>query len=151
MLDVGTTAPDFSAADQNNIKRTLHGYRGKWVVIYFYPRDFTSGCIKEACGYRDAYAGINELAIVIGISRDSAESHRRFAGKYGLSFPLLADPEGRIIKAYGAGGVMTRRITYIIDPTGKIAKSYTKVEPDNHARQVSDDLRILHKRYPQKK
>ena len=104
-MEVGTLAPDFALPDQEGRTHRLSDYRGRWVVLYFYPKDDTPGCTKEACGFRDQMGSLKALdAVVLGVSADDVESHKRFAEKYGLNFPLLADPERKVIRACGAWG-----------------------------------------------
>ncbi len=128
-------------------------YRGRWVVLYFYPKDDTPGCTKEACAFRDAHAELEALgAVVLGVSADDVQSHRRFAEKHGLNFPLLADPEKTVIRAYGAWGRKNlygrvyegvMRYTFLIDPEGRVARVWKKVKPEAHAREVAEALRAL--------
>jgi peroxiredoxin Q/BCP len=144
LLEVGDRAPDFNAQDQTGETHTLEDYQGEWLVLYFYPKDHTPGCIREACSIRDNYAGVKELATIVGVSGDSVKSHASFSDKYNLPFPLLADPEKEILDRYGANGViLNKRSTFIIDPEGKIAKIYPKVTPDTHAPEIIADLKKL--------
>jgi thioredoxin-dependent peroxiredoxin len=147
-------APDFSLQDQDGKTHSLSDYRGKWVVLYFYPKDDTPGCTTEACNFRDARDVIAELgnAVVIGISKDTVKAHKKFADKYGLNFTLLADPEHTTIEAYNAWKLKKfmgreymgiERSTVIIDPEGKIAKEYPKVDPAKHAAEIITDLKQL--------
>jgi len=151
-LAIGDPAPGFTLADQHGTERRLADYRGEWVVLYFYPKDDTPGCTTEACNFRDDYFALREGgARVLGVSVDSAESHAAFAGKYGLPFPLLADTEHQVTTAYGAlGGIwplrMARRVTYIIDPQGRIAQIYPRVNAKTHSREVIADLDALQSR-----
>ncbi len=149
-----TKAPDFSLQDQDGKTHSLGDYAGKWVVLYFYPKDNTPGCTKEACAFRDAREVIAELgnAVVIGISKDSVASHKKFADSHQLNFTLLSDPEHQTIEAYGAWGLKKfmgrefhgiKRNTYIINPAGDIAKTYEGVNPLTHAKQIIDDLKQL--------
>jgi len=135
-------APDFRLLDDKGIPHTLSQYAGKYVLVYFYPKDDTPGCTTEACTLRDAYADFERLGVVvIGISKDSTDSHKKFAEKYNLPFILLSDPERIAITAYGArGGVATRRISYLIGPDGKVIKAYPKVDPAAHAGEILADL-----------
>ena len=148
-MTVGTVAPDFSLVDQNGTTRTLAGFRNHWVVLYFYPKDDTPGCTKEACHFRDDYLALKKLgAEILGVSLDSAESHDKFAKKFSLPFPLLADTEGSVAKEYGAlwklGPIRyARRQTFIIDPQGRIAKIYRKVDAATHSQEVIKDLKVL--------
>lgn len=147
-------APDFSLQDQNGVTHTLADYHGKWLVLYFYPKDDTPGCTTEACTFRDERAVIAELgnAEVIGVSKDSIASHKKFADKYNLNFTLLSDESLDTIKAYNAWGERSMygklymgiiRSTFIIDPQGTIVKHYPKVTPKKHALEIIKDLRQL--------
>ncbi len=153
MLEVGQIAPDFSLQDQEGGVRSLADARGRWVVVFFYPRDDTPGCTKEACAFRDdlpRFQGLN--ALVWGVSADDAQAHQKFARKFDLNFPLLVDPDKSMLEAYGAWveksmvgktymGV--QRITYLIDPEGKVARAWPKVKPDEHAEEVAAALAEL--------
>lgn len=147
-------APDFSLMDQDGIVQSLKDYAGRWVILYFYPKDSTPGCTTEACNFRDEREAIAALgnAEIIGISKDSVGSHKKFADKHGLSFPLLSDPDHVVIEAYGSWGprkfmgrefMGTFRNTYIIDPNGMIAKKYEGVDPKKHAAEILTDLKEL--------
>lgn len=147
-------APDFSLQDQNGNLQTLADYSGKWIVLYFYPKDDTPGCTTEACSFRDERELIGSLgnAEVVGVSKDSVASHKKFADKYGLNFTLLSDPDGSTIKAYNAWGERSMfgkkymgivRSTIIINPSGQIVKEYPKVNPKKHAAEIIADLRKL--------
>jgi len=147
---VGSTAPAFKLQDQAGKWHSLSDYRGKWVVIYFYPKDDTPGCTTQACGFRDnVFAFDKEGAVILGISVDSVADHKAFAEKHGLPFTLLADPTRAVTKEYGVlktyMGVMemARRDTYIIDPQGRVAKHYESVNPDGHSKVVLEDLKAL--------
>lgn len=146
----GAPAPAFSLADQSGKTRTLAEFRGKWVVLYFYPKDDTPGCTEEACKFRDDIFALNQMdAQVIGVSLDDSASHAQFAKKYSLPFPLLADPSGAVTRSYGAlpqGSRYARRYTFLIDPAGKVAKVYTSVETSRHSVEVIEDLKRLSKR-----
>lgn len=139
---VGEPAPVFSLLDQNSESQSLQKYRGKWLVLYFYPKDDTPGCTTEACNFRDDYFRIKALnAAVIGVSLDDVSSHKAFAEKYHLPFPLLADKDHKVAEAYG---VLTRfgpmrfasRQTFIIDPEGNIAHHYPSVSAGRHAAEI---------------
>jgi len=146
MLVIGTKAPAFTAPDQDGKNHSLSDYAGKWVLLYFYPKDFTSGCTTEACTLRDNYEGFKKIeAVVLGVSTDSVESHAGFSKEHALPFTLLSDPEKRLVEAYEARGIMTKRISYLIDPAGQIAKAYDSVKPAEHAVQVLADLTELNK------
>ena len=150
MLDIGSKAPDFTLADKNGMPVSLSDFAGKRVVLYFYPKDNTPGCTRQACAFAGAYKTFDELGVeVIGISRDSAASHLKFAEKYSLPFVILADPELEAIKAYGVWqekksyGKVTMgvvRTTFIIGPDGKIEKIMNKVKPDTNAAEILAEL-----------
>lgn len=151
MLEVGTKAPGFTLPDKDGNMVSLSDFLGKKVVLYFYPKDNTPGCTRQACAFAGAYRGFQELdAVVIGVSRDSAASHQRFAEKYSLPFVLLSDPELTAIQAYGVWqekknygkvsmGVV--RTTYVIDANGVIEKVMPKVKPDTNAQEILDYLK----------
>ncbi|MEK7603004.1 MAG: peroxiredoxin [Patescibacteria group bacterium] len=150
-------APKFILPDQNGKMHKLADYTGRWLVLYFYPRDDTPGCTTEACSFRDERDAIAEYgnAVVIGISKDSIASHKKFATKHNLNFALLSDESGKNIKAYNAWGQKSMfgkvfmgiiRSTFIIDPSGNIIKEYPKVSPKGHAAQIIKDLNELQKK-----
>jgi thioredoxin-dependent peroxiredoxin len=149
MPAAGADAPGFALKDQSGKVQKLEDYRGKWVVLYFYPRDDTPGCTEQACKFRDDMAQLTQLgAQVLGVSVDDSASHAKFAAKYKLPFPLLADEGGAVAKAYGAlsdWGVFTyaRRYTFLIDPQGRVAKTYLKVDTSKHSIEIIDDLKKL--------
>jgi peroxiredoxin Q/BCP len=135
-------AKDFILSDQSGVMHTLHQYKGKWVVVYFYPKDDTPGCTIEACKFRDALSELQNMGVVIlGISKDSVDSHKKFADKYHLNFPILSDESKETIKAYGAGGLFTLRKSYLVDPKGEIKKVYENVNPTNHAEEILKDVK----------
>ena len=139
-------APDFSLPDQNGNMHSLKDYAGKWLVLYFYPEDETSGCTTEACNFRDAREVIASLggAEVVGISKDPVDSHKKFHEKYSLNFTILSDTSHKTMKAYDSWGVMmANRNTFIINPKGEIVKEYMGVEPSEHAAEIITDLRAL--------
>ncbi len=139
-------AADFNLPDQNGDMHSLKDYAGKWLVLYFYPEDDTSGCTTEACNFRDAREVIAELggAEVVGISKDTTESHKKFVDKYGLNFTLLSDTKHQAMKAYDSWGVMmAKRNTFIINPDGEVVKEYRGVEPNDHAAEIIADLKTL--------
>lgn len=146
-------APDFKLPDQNGTIRSLADYAGKWILLYFYPKDDTPGCTKEACGFRDISAGYaKENIIVIGISKDSVASHKKFAEKYHLTFPLLSDESKEVIKAYGAWGAKkfmgrvfdgVKRISFLIGPDQTIKKEYSQVDVFTHAKEILQDTKSL--------
>lgn len=149
-LDVGDKAPDFTATDQDGKAHKLKDYRGKKVALYFYPRDNTPGCTKEACNLRDNYSRLKRKKIVVlGVSPDKETTHKKFAEKFDLPFPLLVDPDKKILKAYGAWGKKKLygrifdgvfRITYIIDEKGKIEAVIKKVQTADHSRQILEAI-----------
>lgn len=145
-------APDFTLQGQDGTAHSLGDYKGKWVVLYFYPKDNTPGCTKEACAFRDARDAIAEFgnAVVLGISKDSPNSHRKFADKHSLDFTLLSDPDHSVAEAYGSwdstfffGSTLlgTKRNTFLINPEGMIAKEYRGVDPNTHAAEIIADLK----------
>ena len=148
-LMVGDVAPEFELLDQHSKTHKLADYNGKWVVLYFYPKDDTPGCTTEACNFRDDIFKIRELnAEVLGVSLDSAESHAKFAEKHGLPFPLLSDAEAIVATEYGCltsiGPLKyAKRHTFVIDPQGKLAKIYRDVKPKSHADEIFADLQQL--------
>ena len=150
-VTVGEPAPDFELADQHGQLHSLEDYRDRWVVLYFYPKDDTPGCTTEACEFRDNIFAFRDLnAQILGISLDDVESHKAFAEKHGLPFPLLADIEGGVADSYGVktrmfGLVVAKRQTFIIAPSGEVAKHYEKVTPATHSAQVLLDLKTLAK------
>jgi peroxiredoxin Q/BCP len=137
-LAVGTVAPDFTVKDTNGNTVKLADFKGKTVVLYFYPKDDTPGCTKEAQGFRDAYPDYQgKDMVVLGVSMDDEASHKLFTEKYGLPFQLLADVDGAITKAYDVdGGNYSKRVTYVIDSEGKIAQVYDKVDTATHAKDI---------------
>lgn len=145
MLNIKTSAPDFKLTDQNSKEHTLSEYLGPYVLIYFYPKDDTPGCTKEACVIRDMYKDFQSNGvIVLGISSDKIESHKKFAEKYELPFILLSDPEKNVIKKYEANGLLTtKRISYLVGPDGKIEKIYPKVDPAHHGVEILKDIYAL--------
>ena len=149
MLDIGTKAPEFSLPDQNGTVHSLADYKGKKVILYFYPKDMTGGCTAQACSFRDRYPQIQEKgAVVLGVSKDSVESHKRFEEKHGLPFPLLADEKLEVITAYdvlkpGKDGKPTKsliRSTYLIDEDGIIVKAFGGVKPKEDADRMLEEL-----------
>jgi peroxiredoxin Q/BCP len=145
----GSAAPDFNLQDQNGQSHRLRDYSGRWLVLYFYPKDDTPVCTQEACRFRDDIGTLGDLdASVVGVSIDSARSHAAFAKKYQLPFPLLADPGGRTAAAYDSLlnlGVVrfARRHTFIISPDGQIAARFDQVDPARHAQDVARTLKAL--------
>ncbi len=155
MLKLGRKAPAFKLLDQDNTEHSLKEVAGKWVLIYFYPKDDTPGCTKEACMIADVYNDFKRLKVtVFGVSKDTPKSHKKFAEKYNLPFTLLSDPTMEMMTKYGAfaekkmyGKVVrgTNRISYLVSPDGKIAKVYPEVDPANHALELIADIKALQK------
>ena len=148
MTNVPYTAPDFTLLDESGEKRSLKEFKGKWLVLYFYPKDDTPGCTAEACSLRDARDDLAALGCeVIGISKDDPSSHDKFKAKHSLNFTLLSDPSGETIDAYGAWGKKMfgkegiLRKTFLIDPAGNVVKVWGKVTPLGHGEQVLAELR----------
>ena len=150
MLEVGTKAPDFTLPDQNGNMHSLSEYRGKKVILYFYPKDNTPGCTKQACGFAERYPQfIEKGAVVLGISKDSVASHKKFEEKYGLPFTILSDPKLVAIQAYdvwqekknyGKTYMGVVRTTYLIDENGKIVKAFDKVKAADNPEQMLGEL-----------
>jgi peroxiredoxin Q/BCP len=150
MRAVSETIAAFNLHDQNGQQHSLESYKGKWLVLYVYPKDDTPGCTREACDFRDHVGHLRDLgAEVVGVSMDSSHSHEKFAGKYGLNFPLLADTDGTLIRGLGSWGKKNMygkeyegiiRQTFLIDPAGKIVKVWRKVSVDGHVAQVETAL-----------
>src|SRR5438105_12871556 len=147
----GTAAPDFSLPTSDGSRVSLKDFKGKWIVLYFYPKDMTSGCTMEAKNFqRDLDQYTKTGAVILGVSVDSPDSHKEFCSKEGLTFKLLADPGGKVSAQYGStmdykGTTMAARNTFLINPEGKIAKVYTSVKPAEHSDQVLKDLAELKK------
>ncbi len=154
-IKIGKAAPAFSLPDQDGIIHKLSGYKGQWVLLYFYPKDDTPGCTTEACTLRDNLPKFKKTkAVVLGVSVDSVKSHKKFADKYGLPFTLLSDEGKEVMQKYGVWGekkfmgrtfMGVRRTSFLIDPSGRIAKIYENVKPAVHAEEVLQDLKTLTK------
>ena len=150
LLEVGDPAPDFKTADQDGERISLKDLRGRKVVLYFYPKDDTPGCTKEACSFRDGFSKFRKRKIeVLGVSADDEKSHKKFAKKYDLPFRLLADTDKEIVRNYGVWGEKSlygrkfmgiNRVTYVIDEKGKIAGVWPKVKPDGHADEILEAI-----------
>ena len=153
MLAIGSAAPDFTLPNQNDENISLSQFRGKWVILYFYPKDMTPGCIKEACSFQEGLPDFSKIdAVILGVSKDSIVRHKKFADKYELNFSLLSDENGSVCenyeswqkkKLYGREYMGIVRSTYIIDPEGKIAKVYPKVKVKEHADEVLGFLKNI--------
>jgi peroxiredoxin Q/BCP len=148
----GAPAPEFRLQDQKGDWHTIAEYKGKWVVLYFYPKDFTPGCTKQVCTFRDDVIALKKAgADVLGVSLDDVKSHAEFAEKYHVPFPLLSDANQETAKTYGVlttkmGMTYAKRETFLIDPEGKIAKHYRDVDPEKNSKQVLADLATLDKK-----
>ena len=152
-LQLNNAAPDFSLPDQYGNTKSLSDYLGKHVLLYFYPKDNTPGCTKEACNFRDRLNELKQHNVqVLGVSKDSVESHKKFAEKFNLNFPLLSDQGKKVIKKYGIWVEKSMfgkkymgisRDSYLIDPKGKIIKHYHKVKPAKHVDEVINDLKEI--------
>jgi peroxiredoxin Q/BCP len=152
-LKIGQLAPDFTAPDQDGKMHTLSDSRGSWTLVYFYPKDDTSGCTKEACSIRDMMPHFKKLSLaILGVSVDSVKSHKKFEKKYDLPFTLISDEDKKIVKAYGVWGkkkfwgreyMGTLRTSFLVDPEGMIAKIYEDVDPETHAEEILEDLKKM--------
>ena len=146
-VEVGQPAPDFKAPSTTGQAASLADYAGKWLVLYFYPKSFTPGCTKESCSLRDGFADIQALgATILGVSVDKLETQDKFKAEHKLPFELLSDADGAVAKAYGVlglGGFMAKRVTFIINPEGKLAQVLDSVNTGDHDAQVADALRAL--------
>lgn len=148
-LTIGQSAPDFTLIDQKNQSQTLSKMRGKWLVLYFYPKDETPGCVAEACSFRDNIVAIkSKNTVVWGVSVDSTESHAEFSKKHRLPFTLLSDPDGKVAKKYGSLRNLlvfkvAKRNSFIIDPQGNIARIYRSVNPKTHVNEILKDMQVL--------
>lgn len=147
LLAEDTPAPPFVLPDQNGRTVDSGGLAGSWWLLYFYPKDQTPGCTREACALRDRWADLSALGVrVLGVSRDTVAAHRAFAERHELPFDLLADPAGSVVAAFGAASLIpgvARRVSYLVDPDGIIRKVYPRVAPAGHAAQVLADLKAL--------
>lgn len=145
MLEVGKEAPLFSLADQAGRIHELKNNKGKYVLLFFYPKDFTPGCTIEVCAFQSSFDELKRKGVIIyGISKDSTASHAKFYEKHKLQYDLLSDPDGSVIAAYEANGwLMTKRISYLISPDGRICKVYQNVSPKDHPSEVLEDISRL--------
>lgn len=149
ILKSGDDAPNFTLSDNQGRQVSLSDFKGKWVVLYFYPKDDTPGCTTEACHFRDDFKLLENLgAQVVGMSIDDSFSHKKFAEKYNLPFPLLSDASGEVASLYGALNnflviKLAKRYTYLINPQGKIAKIYLSVDTSKHSQEIIEDLKKL--------
>ncbi len=148
-VTVGDPAPDFRLQDQNGAWHTLEQHRGQWIALYFYPKDQTPGCTKEACSFRDNIFAFEKLgAVILGVSLDDVKSHEEFAKKYSLPFSLLADTDGAVAKRYDVLNTIgpmkfAKRQSFLIGPDGRIVKHYPKVDAEKHSVEVLTDLEAL--------
>lgn len=157
MLKVGRKAPLFKLLDQDEKSHSLKDYVGKWNLIYFYPKDDTPGCTKEACAIAEIYGDFKKQGVnVFGVSKDTSKTHKKFALKYSLPFTLLSDPTMEMMDKYGAAVEKmmygkkvrgTNRISYMVNPLGKIAKVYENVDPASHALELLSDIKVLKKEF----
>ena len=155
LIKQGQQAPDFTLPDQTGKQHKLSSYQGQWVLLYFYPKDDTPGCTTEACTIRDNFPAFKKLKVqVFGISIDDVASHEKFVKKYDLPFTLLSDAEKNVVETYGVWGMKkfmgreymgTNRMSFLINPKGKIAKIYSSVKPELHAEEVLKDIQDLKK------
>lgn len=152
-LELGSAAPEFKLQDQNGKWRQLKDFRGKWVALYFYPKDQTPGCTTQACEFRDnIFVFRDASAVIVGVSVDDVESHKKFSEKHGLPFPILADSSKETAKKYGVlksylGKLeLAKRDTFLIDPQGRIVKHYPDVDPKGHSQVVLKDIKELQKK-----
>jgi peroxiredoxin Q/BCP len=149
ILKIGDDAPTFTLPDSQGNQVNLNDYKGKWLVLYFYPKDDTPGCTTEACHFRDDFKVLENLgAKVVGVSIDDSFSHKKFAEKYNLPFPLLSDSSGEVASRYGALNnflviKLAKRYTYLINPQGKIAKIYLSIDTSKHSQEIIEDLKTL--------
>ena len=144
MLQEGEHAPAWKGIDEKGSARSSDEFSGRWYLLYFYPMDETPGCTTEACALRDAYEEYAKRGItILGVSADSSESHAAFIANHQLPFSLIADTKKEIIEAYGAGGVMTKRVSYLIDAEGVVRKTYPSVDPAVHAMEIVHDFDVL--------
>ncbi len=147
MLKTGTKAPNFTLRDKDGNEHSLSQYKGLPVLVYFYPKDETPGCIKEAVSIKEAWDNyLDHGVMVLGISPDSEESHQKFSDKHLIPFPLLSDPFKKVISEYGAQDTTgkTKRISYLISPNGEIIRVYSNIKPEEHGEQVLQDIHTLH-------
>lgn len=149
-MKIPSAAPNFCLYNQDNKMITLESFSGKWLIIFFYPKDDTPGCTIEACSLRDTKSALDDLDVnIVGVNKDNIESHRKFIKKYSLNYDLLTDGDGKMIESYGAWGKKMfgregiQRKTFVINPDGLIVKAYLKVTPTNHGEKILDDIKTL--------
>jgi peroxiredoxin Q/BCP len=152
-LKEGDKAPEFNVLDNTGARVSLKDFKGKPIVLYFYPKDDTPGCTREACAFRDVYSDFKKAgAVVLGVSTDPVKSHQKFVDKFSLPFQLLSDDEKKIVNAYGVWGeksfmgrkyMGTHRVTFLVDGNGRIAKIWPEVKPEQHAAEVLDAIKTL--------
>jgi peroxiredoxin Q/BCP len=152
MLEQNDLAPHFSLPDQDGATHTLEEFRNQWLIVYFYPKDDTPGCTKEACSFRDRFEQLKQRGVaLVGISKDTVESHKKFGEKYHLPFPLLSDETGEVIQEFDAWGTkkfMGReykgilRMSFLINPSGQVVKIYKDVNPADHVQEILQDLEV---------
>lgn len=144
MISLHEKAPAWSGKDQHGVPRTSSEFEGAWLLLYFYPKDDTPGCTVEACGFRDSYEQFQNRVAIVGVSKDSVESHKAFAEKYSLPFTLIADEDKKIIDAFHVDGVLfPKRTSFLISPENEVIKIYHGFECSDHASDIDKDLREL--------
>ena len=153
MLEIGKSVPQFSLPDQNGKVHNINDYKGQWVIVYFYPKDLTPGCTAEACNFQESLPDFNSIdAIVLGVSKDSVDKHKKFADKYNLQFSLLSDENSDVCEQfgvwqkkslYGKEYIGIVRSTFLVNPEGKIVKVYPKVNVKEHHTEILNDLKEL--------
>jgi peroxiredoxin Q/BCP len=140
-LNEKDAALDFNLPDQDGKIHKLSDYKGRWLLLYFYPKDFTPGCITEACSFRDNFSKLKERMEIVGVSADDIKSHKKFVQKYNLPFTILSDDKKKTIKDYGTDGlIFARRTSFLINPEGVIEKIYEKVDPSTHVDEIFKDI-----------
>jgi peroxiredoxin Q/BCP len=143
MLSEHSTSPAWSAIDQNEKTISSADYKGKWLLLYFYPENDTPGCTLEACGFRDQFDVLSKRISILGVSADNPESHIKFIQKYSLPFPLLADTDKKLIATFGVGTDFPKRVSFLINPDGVIIKIYHGFDAEKHALDIAKDLDVL--------
>ncbi len=143
MMQIGFASPAWSGPDQDGKARSSSDYAGTWLLLYFYPKDDTPGCTIEACGFRDDYSALSGRINIVGVSKDDVSSHKAFADKFNLPFPLIADAYKKMIGDYGIGTELPKRTTFLIDPNGIIRKIHHGFDAAVHAKDIAKDLAAL--------
>jgi len=143
MIQESTSAPAWTGVDQNGSKYSSESLNGAWYLLYFYPKDDTPGCTKEACGFRDAFVRLKSRLTILGVSADTAESHKKFIEKYDLPFSLLVDTDRSLHTTFGIGNEYPKRTTFLIDPQGVVRKIYREIDCEKHAEEIEQSLDAL--------